>query len=412
MDYVPYAVPFFLLAILIELSYGWLKNNNTYRANDALSSMFMGALRSTSSALKIGLGGAVFFFVETHFSLPRWDSSSILTWIIAFVAYDFFYYWFHRISHERQIFWASHVAHHQSEDYNLSTALRQTGTGFFLTWVFYIPLFIIGVPSYVFVSVASINLIYQFWVHTEHVPKLGWFELFFVSPSNHRVHHAQNEEYIDKNYGGVFIIWDRLFGTFKEEEDNLSPIYGIRGPLETFNPVWANLHIYVKMLREIFHTKNLKDKLYVLVAPTRWIPTDSGHLSPKTDFDVHNFKKYNPNSSLASKSYAFFQLIFVSLISTVFIELGELNLLQGIVVAIAMVSTAYCVSLWLDSKKALLADAFRIVFLIGVLLTSFFFPEANKYTLPLAGYLSINLLFLFFLYNSFRKNNLLTRQMS
>ena len=160
MDYVPYAVPFFLLAILIELSYGWLKNNNTYRANDALSSMFMGALRSTSSALKIGLGGAVFFFVETHFSLPRWDSSSILTWIVAFIAYDFFYYWFHRISHERQIFWASHVAHHQSEDYNLSTALRQTGTGFLLTWVFYIPLFIIGVPSYVFVSVASINLIY------------------------------------------------------------------------------------------------------------------------------------------------------------------------------------------------------------------------------------------------------------
>ena len=267
-------------------------------------------------------------------------------------------------------------------------------------------------PSYVFVSVASINLIYQFWVHTEHVPKLGWFELFFVSPSNHRVHHAQNEEYIDKNYGGVFIIWDRLFGTFKEEEDNLSPIYGIRGPLKTFNPVWANLHIYVKMLREIFHTKNLKDKLYVLVAPTRWIPTDSSHLSPKTDFDVHNFEKYNPNSSLASKSYAFFQLIFVSLISTIFIELGELNLPQGIVVAIAMVSTAYCVSLWLDSKKALLADVFRIVFLIGVLLTSFFFPEANKYTLPLVGYLSINLLFLFFLYNSFRKNNLLTRHMS
>jgi hypothetical protein len=304
------------------------------------------------------------------------------------------------------------VAHHQSEDYNLSTALRQTGTGFFLTWIFYIPLFIIGVPSYVFVSVASINLIYQFWVHTEHVPKLGWFELFFVSPSNHRVHHAQNEEYIDKNYGGVFIIWDRLFGTFKEEEDNVSCIYGIRGPLKTFNPLWANFHVYVKMLREIFHTKNLKDKLYVLIAPTRWIPTDSGHLSPKTNFDAQNFEKYNPNSSFVSKSYAFFQLIFVSLISTVFIELGEMGLAQGVVVAVAMVSTAYCVSLWLDCKRALLADTFRIVFLIGVFLTSFFLPEANKYILPLAGYLSINLLFLFFLHNSFQQNNLLTRGMS
>ncbi len=409
MDYVPYAVPFFLLAILVELCYGWLKNKNTYRANDALSSMFMGALRSTSSALKIGLGGAVFFFVETYFSLPRWDSSSILTWVIAFVAYDFFYYWFHRISHERQIFWASHVAHHQSEDYNLSTALRQTGTGFFLTWVFYIPLFIIGVPSYVFVSVASINLIYQFWVHTEHVPKLGWFELFFVSPSNHRVHHAQNEEYIDKNYGGVFIIWDRLFGTFKEEEDEVTCIYGIRGPLKTFNPVWANFHIYVKMFKEIFHTKNLKDKFYVLVAPTRWIPSDSEHLSPKTNFDVQNFEKYNPDSTFVSKVYAFFQLMFVSLLSTIFIELGEMNLAQGIVVALAMVSTAYCVSLWLDCKKALFADTLRIVFFIGIFIASFFFPEIDKFILPLAIYLLINFFFILLLNISFQKNNLLTR---
>ena len=409
MDYVPFAVPFFLLAILLELFYGRLKNKNTYRANDALSSMFMGALRSTSSALKIGLGGAVFFFLETYFSLPRWDSSSILTWVIAFVAYDFFYYWFHRISHERQIFWASHVAHHQSEDYNLSTALRQTGTGFFLTWVFYIPLFIIGVPSYVFVSVASINLIYQFWVHTEHVPKLGWFELFFVSPSNHRVHHAQNEEYIDKNYGGVFIIWDRLFGTFKEEEDKVTCIYGIRGPLKTFNPVWANFHIYVKMLKEIFHTKNLKDKFYVLVAPTRWIPNDSEHLSPKTNFDVQNFEKYNPDSTFVSKVYAFFQLMFVSLLSTIFIELGEMNLAQGIVVALAMVSTAYCVSLWLDCKKALFVDTLRIVFFIGIFIASFFFPEIEKFILPLAIYLLINFFLLLLLNNSFRKNNLLTR---
>ena len=409
MDYVPYAVPFFLLAILLELFYGWLKNKNTYRTNDALSSMFMGALRSTSSALKIGLGGAVFFFVETYFSLPRWDSSSILTWVIAFVTYDFFYYWFHRISHERQIFWASHVAHHQSEDYNLSTALRQTGTGFFLTWVFYIPLFIIGVPSYVFVSVASINLIYQFWVHTEHVPKLGWFELFFVSPSNHRVHHSQNEEYIDKNYGGVFIIWDRLFGTFKEEEDEVTCIYGIRGTLKTFNPVWANFHIYVKMLKEIFHTKNLKDKFYVLVAPTRWIPNDSEHLSPKTNFDVQNFEKYNPDSTFVSKVYAFFQLIFVSLLSTIFIELGDMNLAQGIVVALAMVSTAYCVSLWLDCKKALFADTLRIVFFIGIFIACFFFTEIDKFILPLAGYLFANLLFLLLLNNSFQKNNLLTR---
>ena len=409
MDYVPYAVPFFLLAILLELLYGWTIKNNTYRANDALSSMFMGALRSTSSALKIGLGGLVFFFLESYFSLPRWNTNSIFTWLIAFVAYDFLYYWFHRISHERQIFWASHVAHHQSEDYNLSTALRQTGTGFFLTWVFYIPLFLIGVPSFVFVSVASINLIYQFWVHTEHVPKLGWFELVFVSPSNHRVHHAQNDEYIDKNYGGVFIIWDRIFGTYKAEEENTPCVYGIRAPLKTFNPVWANFHIYVKMFREIINTKNIKDKLYVLVAPTRWMPNDSFHLSPKTEFNIDEFEKFNPKSSFASKVYAFFQLLFISLISTFFIELGDINFIEGIIVAATMISTAYCVSLWLDCKKALLVDCLRLSFLLVVIPLSYFYLPAMEFFMPLlAGYLILNLGFLHFLRSSFSSNKVLT----
>ena len=184
MDYVPYAVPFFLLAILIELAYGIIKKNNTYRLNDAISSLFMGSLRTANKLIIISIGGYVFYLIETHNSLWRMDGSSPLVWIFAFVVYDFFYYWFHRMSHERQIFWASHVAHHQSEDYNLSTALRQTGTGAFVTWIFYIPVFLIGVPSYVFVSVASINLIYQFWVHSEHIPKLGWYEKFFVTASN------------------------------------------------------------------------------------------------------------------------------------------------------------------------------------------------------------------------------------
>jgi len=258
MDYVTYAVPFFLLAILIELAYGIIKNKNTYRLNDAISSLFMGSLRSANKLIIIGLGGYVFYAIETHYALWRMDASSPIVWVFAFVFYDFCYYWFHRISHERQIFWASHVAHHQSEDYNLSTALRQTGTGAFFTWVFYIPVFLLGVPSYVFVSVASINLVYQFWVHSEHIPKLGWYEKFFVTASNHRVHHAQNDNYIDKNYGGVFIIWDRMFGTYKEEDESEAPIYGIRGTLNTFNPIWANLHVYFSMAKDIWECSKLE----------------------------------------------------------------------------------------------------------------------------------------------------------
>jgi sterol desaturase/sphingolipid hydroxylase (fatty acid hydroxylase superfamily) len=360
MDYVPYAVPFFLLAILIELTYGIIKKNNTYRLNDAISSLFMGSLRSANKLIIISFGGYIFYLIETHNDLWRMDASSPLVWIFAFVVYDFFYYWFHRMSHERQLFWASHVAHHQSEDYNLSTALRQTGTGAFVTWVFFIPVFLIGVPSYVFVSVASVNLIYQFWVHSEHIPKLGWYEKFFVTASNHRVHHAQNENYIDKNYGGVFIIWDRMFGTYKEEEDHETPIYGIRGKINTFNPIWANLHIYVKMAKDIWHAQSWKEKFFVPFARTGWQPTSLSIPADKDDFNPSTFKKYNPEVPTKIKFYAFLQFFTLSLVGLVLLESGTLNYQQLWVTISMMAFTMYCTSLWLDGKEGFRMEITRL----------------------------------------------------
>jgi len=371
MDYVPYAVPFFLLAILIELAYGVIKKNNTYRLNDAISSLFMGSLRSANNLIFIGLGGYVFYLTETYFALWRMDASSPLTWVFAFVVYDFFYYWFHRISHERQIFWASHVAHHQSEDYNLSTALRQTGTGALLTWVFYIPVFWIGVPSYVFVSVASINLIYQFWVHSEHIPKLGWYELLFVTPSNHRVHHAQNENYIDKNYGGVFIVWDRMFGTFKEEDENEACIYGIRGTLNTFNPIWANLHIYVSIFKDMWNAQNWKEKIHVPFARTGWKPSSLPYSESNDNFNPETFKKYNPVVPSKIKIYAFFQFISMTYVGLVLLESGELNYQQLCITIAMMAFTMYCTSLWLDNKKGYLAETIRISLCLLIYLVTY-----------------------------------------
>ena len=402
MDYVPYAVPFFLLAILLELFYGWLKNKNTYRTNDALSSMFMGALRSTSSALKIGLGGAVFFFVETYFSLPRWDSSSILTWVIAFVAYDFFYYWFHRISHERQIFWASHVAHHQSEDFNLSTALRQTGTGAFVSWVFYIPMFVIGTPSYVFISVASLNLIYQFWVHSEHIPKLGWFENYFVTASNHRVHHAQNEQYIDKNYGGVFIIWDRMFGTHKVEDDNEACIYGIRGTLNTFNPIWANLHIYMKIGKEMWLSKDWKEKLYAPFARTGWIPKSFPEKVAKDNFNSQTFKKFDPVISIQIKLYSFFQYLFITYIFLAFIQSGYLNYFQLWITISMMAFTMFSTAMWLDGKEAMKVELLRLALYISIGIYVYFQTSLITIAISLLIYSLINILLLPFIDKSQR----------
>lgn len=158
--------------------------------------------------------------------------------------------------------------HHQSEDFNLSTALRQTSTGIFTTCVFYLPLFFMGMPIEMYVSIASLQLIYQFWIHTQFVPKLRPLEWFLITPSNHRVHHAQNPRYVDKNCGGgLLCIWDRLFGTFSEECNDETPIYGITTPLNTWNPVWANIHIFAGMLRDALYTATcMKNRLRVLIS--------------------------------------------------------------------------------------------------------------------------------------------------
>jgi len=394
MDYVPYAVPFFLLAILVELAYGVIKKRNTYRLNDTISSLFMGSLRSANKLIIIGFGGYVFYAIETQYALWRMDASSPIVWAFAFVFYDFCYYWFHRISHERQIFWASHVAHHQSEDYNLSTALRQTGTGAFVSWVFYIPVFLLGVPSYVFVSVASINLIYQFWVHSEHIPKLGWYEKFFVTPSNHRVHHAQNDSYIDKNYGGVFIIWDRMFGTFKDEDDNEAPIYGIRSTLDTFNPIWANLHIYTGMVKDIWHAQSWKEKILVLFARTGWKPKSLPYQPAIDEFNAQTFQKYNPEVPRKIKAYSFFQFIALAYVGLVLLESGELDYQQLWVTISMMAFTMYCTSLWLDGKQGFTMEIARLALCVMIGVYSYSDMSLGPMAISLLGYSAINVLFL------------------
>ncbi len=397
MDYVALAVPFFLLAILLELIYGWAIKNNTYRINDTISSLFMGSLRGTSGILKIGIGGTIFYIIETEFSLWRMDDTNILTWVFAFVAYDFFYYWFHRISHERQIFWASHVAHHQSEEYNLSTALRQTGTGFLITWVFYIPLFAMGVPSYVFVSVASINLIYQFWVHTKHIGKLGWYELIFVTPSNHRVHHAINNEYVDKNYGGVFILWDRLFGSFQEELEEEECVYGIRGPIKTFNPIWANFHIYIKILKDVKMEITVRNLIRVLIARTGWSPDGSKHGSTKEAFNKEEFQKHDPKVNFVISAYALLQLFCLSTISVVLFPSGLLNYLEGVVLLFMIILTMYCTTRWLDGKQNFILEIVRIA--LFTLISVFTYLTDLEYflTYGLTVYLIVNVILIPFL---------------
>ena len=397
MDYVEIAVPFFLLALILELAYGKFTNNNTYRLNDTISSLFMGSLRGTSGILKIGFSGYIYYQIETHFALWRMDSDLGVTWIFAFIAYDFFYYWFHRISHERQIFWASHVAHHQSEEYNLSTALRQTGTGFFISWIFYIPLFLVGVPSYVMVSVGTINLIYQFWVHSRHIPKLGWYELFFVTPSNHRVHHAQNDIYIDKNYGGVFIIWDRLFSTFQEEQDDEECIYGIRGPIKTFDPVKANIHIYQKILKDLSYSFSLKNFYNVITAKTGWSPDGSTEGSSRESFNSDHFEKYDPQIKPLPKYYAFVQFLCMSYAAVVLFADKTMAYDHGVLLISIVIFSMFCTAKWLDAKNIIKLEYLKLTLIfMGLCYLYAFSPEVFLLNVLLV-YFALNIIFVPFL---------------
>ena len=229
--------------------------------------------------------------------------------------------------------------HHQSEDYNLSTALRQTSTGFLFGWVFYLPLFLIGFPLEIVLTVNAVNLLYQFWVHTQLIRSLGPLERVMMTPSHHRVHHAQNERYIDKNYGGMFIIWDRMFGTYEPESDEEPVIFGVRKPLESWNPFWANLQVYDYLLFDARKAKRWQDKIGVWFRRTGWRPADVEEAYPKRSSDLQRFEKFDPPIATTISRYAIAQFV-VAII--VILWIGDVYAKQG-----ARAVLIPCIGLWL-----------------------------------------------------------------
>jgi len=295
MNFVPYAIPFFILAILLEFVYAKVTGHHPYRLNDSLASLSMGTLSRLMGIVRLGVFGTLFEWILDGHTLLAIPMESPLAWVAAFVLYDLCYYFLHRFGHEWRILWASHAAHHQSEEYNLSTALRQTSTGF-LGGIFYAPLYLIGFPTPMLIAVGSVNLIYQFWVHTEHVRRLGIVDRILVTPSNHRVHHAKNPCYIDRNYGGVFVIWDRIFGTFEDERESEPCVYGITEQLNSFNPLWANLHVYVQGWRDSRAATRWSDKFALWFKGPGFKPEGTNQTlhdwqAPRFDPDITDFTK-------------------------------------------------------------------------------------------------------------------------
>jgi alkylglycerol monooxygenase len=297
------ATPVFLLLIAVELVVGFRRGRNTYRWNDALNSIGLGVMSQVTGVFGRVLRIGIYALVAQHVALWQLDASQWWVWVLALVAYDFCYYWQHRLGHTCALFWAAHAVHHQSEDYNLSTALRQTSSGFLLGWIFYLPMAVLGFPPLVFGLVALIDLLYQYWVHTQHIGKLGWFDRWFCSPSNHRVHHAVNERCLDKNFGGIWVVWDRLFGSFVEEDPRETLVYGTRTPLRSWNPLWANAEVYWALLQDSLHTRRWSDKLRVWFKPPGWRPADVAQARPRPAFSLQR-QTYDPPMSRLQRAAA------------------------------------------------------------------------------------------------------------
>ena len=372
-----YAIPFFLLLIILEFVYGVIKGENNYRLNDALTSMSLGLISRFVPLLGLGFQYVVYKYVAEYYNLKLLNLEDVWVWIFAFILYDLCYYWMHRIHHEVKVFWATHVVHHHGEEFNLSTALRQTSSGFLWKWVFFLPMFVIGVPPEVYVSVAGVNLVYQFWVHTEHVGRLGFLEYIFITPSNHRVHHAQNDDYLDANYGGVFILWDRIFGTFIDERKDLKPVYGTVKPLKSFNPFWANIEVFYQMFLDSYRTEKLGDKLYVWFSPPGWRPEDVKEKYPITKNDLNSFEKYDPQINKRQKMFGFFQFTMINALTVIMLfNIDKFSYSEMLSVAALVITLAISNSFMLDGKKY--ASKVEIFRLIGVL-TFLYFGFFNSF---------------------------------
>lgn len=326
------ATPVFFLLMGIEFAIGRARarrgtGQDTYRLADAINSVGLGMLSQVSAVLTGLLRVGIYTAVYSAISLfPQEAARQFWTtwygWLLALVFYDFCYYWLHRMGHESAVLWAAHVVHHQSQHYNLSTALRQTSSGALLGWIFYLPMAVAGVPPLVFGVVALVDLLYQFWVHTEQVGRLGWFDRWFCSPSNHRVHHAVNDKYLDRNYGGVLIVWDRIFGTFREEDERC--IYGTRGGLRSWDPLWANAEVYWALAKDSWHARNWADKLRVWLKPPGWRPADVAARFPKPAFDIAKVTRYEPAVSAGVQWFAGIQFLLLVGCAVVFLWFSDL----------------------------------------------------------------------------------------
>ena len=368
-DILLIAIPGFMVLVLVELWYGVWKKKQTYSLMDTLSSLSSGMTNILKDVFGVGLIIISYPFLKEKLALIELEEHLIL-YFIAFICIDFASYWNHRLNHSINVFWNRHIVHHSSEEFNLACALRQSISSLIgFGALFLLPAALLGVPHKIITLLAPLHLFGQFWYHTRHIGKLGWVEYILVTPSQHRVHHAINPEYVDKNLSAIFCIWDRIFGTFQEEMEDVPCVYGTLKPVQTWNPVLINFQHNWGLAKDAWYTKKWKDKLRLWFMPTGWRPEDVAKRFPRpTVENVFEQQKYAPEYTLNHKLIAIFHFTALNLFIFLFLSsFGTLGLSAKIAYGLLIFTGVFGFTSLMDGHKW--ASIFEIIrSIIGLVL--------------------------------------------
>src|SRR5436190_14933570 len=354
------SIPIFFILIGIELVVERLSHRKLYSLPDSIANLSCGITSQLSGLFMRILAVGVYEVLYANFALFNLDRTW-LYWLALFLLTDLAYYWAHRMSHEINLFWGGHVVHHQSEEYNLSVALRQSSFQIVWTFAFSLPIALLGFDTIDFALISAFNTLYQFWIHTETIGKMGWFEYIFNTPSHHRVHHGRNPKYVDKNHAGSLIIWDKMFGTFQAEEER--PTYGITKPLNSWNAVWANFDHYAFMATEMKMIRSWPDKFKYMFAKPGWYPQNLGGFRPPPPVDKVTYQKYRTPSSVSLNYYVLFQYVVCLVGTSLFLfnqskfSLGE----KGIIACLISLVVVNCGVLFENKSWVKVSEWIRIV---------------------------------------------------
>ncbi|MCX7744409.1 MAG: sterol desaturase family protein [Flavobacteriales bacterium] len=394
INYIVFAIPVFFITIGIELWVGYRRKQQYYNFEDAITNLNIGIGSQAIGLLGKILILASYEYVYHHFSFFQLPKDNPLVWIGALIFFDFLYYWAHRWGHEWNWMWGAHIVHHQSQEYNLSVALRQSWFHNFIAFWIFLPLPIFGVHPYVFVGVAGFVTLYQYWIHTKAIKKLPRIiEFIFNTPSHHRVHHAINPQYLDKNYAATFIFWDRMFGTFMEEKEE--PVYGITTPFNSWDPVWANFHFYVEMIRGSKKLKTLWQKLGLIFRGPQYLGEVLGQVSKDPEYYKH-VPKYQTSVSLNMKLYVLVQFVVLTAgIVKYLIHFDELSLFyQWTCLGLIILTASSCSGIMENKPWVGYIEVMRIMGAIILLNTLYYFNYKDWFMAMLIGSIILGLFFM------------------